>query len=500
VFRGRIAASGDLPPGGQADRLALAVFGALRDRSEEDRRFVLSALEALDSRVGASFYQHAVEGLRLAEAEQGAFPSYRAYERWRLSQPEPGAWPSGSSIGRAFGSWSAMLDQLGVEPMARPQAIALRARGRQFSHEELLTAVRLFVAAQSPAERLTFKRYRAWARDRNFEDHTGLTGEEVARRVPVSSDPFKREFGSFAQAMAEAGLQIPHYRMGRPHHSFSPTEIVDALRAAAKDSGERALRVASYNRWRETRLDRAYGAGRALHLPSEGAIFTTFGDWASALCAAGLINESDVAHVRRRGSQRSLEPSVAARELLRAIDEIGPPITRRRYAAWRDRQPRTITGKPEAPSDFSLHKVFGPWAVVIAEAFELRDQPRAVERLASWMEARHNGLIHDPELKRVYRAGHHRGLEASVAARELLLALNEVGPSMSRSEYHMWRRRQPLTVSGYPRAPTDGALHEVFGPWGMLVSIARELLDSPTAVDELAAWMEARRKARDDST
>jgi hypothetical protein len=136
--------------------------------------------------------------LRLCEAEIGRFPSYRAYEAWRLEQPSPSDWPSGSSIARAFSSWSAMLDALAVAPAARPQTVKMLAVGGAFTREELLEAIRR-CGRELGKSLLTFVDYRRGAQATRLED-----GHE---RVPLHITAFIREFGSFFTAVTDAGLE-----------------------------------------------------------------------------------------------------------------------------------------------------------------------------------------------------------------------------------------------------------------------------------------------------
>jgi hypothetical protein len=61
----------------QTDRLALALFALLVDRSESDRRHVLAALEVGAAGPHGVLRTRMIEALRLVEADTGSFPSYR---------------------------------------------------------------------------------------------------------------------------------------------------------------------------------------------------------------------------------------------------------------------------------------------------------------------------------------------------------------------------------------------------------------------------------------
>ena len=79
--------------------------------------------------------------MRCVEAGHGRFPSYQGYGGWGLGVEGTVDLPSGSSIGRAFGSWAMMLDRLEVEPLARPQANAMRSYGGPLTRAEILDAI-----------------------------------------------------------------------------------------------------------------------------------------------------------------------------------------------------------------------------------------------------------------------------------------------------------------------------------------------------------------------
>lgn len=66
----------------------------------------------------AAMRARSIEALRLAEAETGDCPSFRRYDAavWIVDRS-------------GVGSWSAMLDALGVEPTVRPATIARRSLG-----------------------------------------------------------------------------------------------------------------------------------------------------------------------------------------------------------------------------------------------------------------------------------------------------------------------------------------------------------------------------------
>jgi hypothetical protein len=344
----------DLPGGRrQADRLAVALYAVLVDRSEVDRRHVLRALQAPGTRgPRTAVRDHMASALRLCEAEIGRFPSYRAYEAWRLEQPSPSDWPSGSSVARAFSSWSAMLDALAVAPAARPQTVKMMAIGGAFTREELLEPIRRCgrELGKSP---LTFVDYRRWAQATRHDD-----GHE---RVPLNITPFMREFGSFSSAVTDAGLEPFLKSKAAANRSwYSRGEIAAALRGASQDLGERAPTTTQYMRWRRALLEEARSRGSKLALPSDISIYAHFPTWADALHASGLVADDEVDLVRRRAQGEATSPQRVAKSLLefQAAEWYGE--TRSDYMRWRAEQPR-IFGRLDAPDNWGLVRRYGKW-------------------------------------------------------------------------------------------------------------------------------------------
>jgi len=295
---------------------------------------------------------HMTSALRLCEAEIGRFPSYRAYEAWRLEQPSPSDWPSGSSIARAFSSWSAMLDALAVAPAARPQTVKMMAIGGEFTRDELLEAIRRCgrELGKSP---LTFTDYRRWAQATRHDD-----GHE---RVPLTITPFMREFGSFSSAVTDAGLEPFLKSKAAANRSwYSRDEIAAALRGASQDLGERAPTTTQYMRWRRALLEDARSRGSKLALPSDTSIYAHFLTWADALHASGLVADDEVDLVRRRAQGEATSPQRVAKSLLefQAAERYGE--TRSDYMRWRAEQPR-IFGRHDAPDNWALVRRYGKW-------------------------------------------------------------------------------------------------------------------------------------------
>jgi hypothetical protein len=347
----------DLPRGRRgADRLAVALYEVLADHSEADRRYVLGKLRPGGMGAGSRVLDQMTDVLRLCESDIGRFPSYRAYEAWRLQQDAPGDWPSGSSIGRAFGSWATMLDRLEVEPVARPQARALRSYGGPLTRAEVLDAIER-CAREVPERPLTFRSYRAWARAaRQRDEHD---------RVPLAIKPFVRLFGGFAEAARLVGVEPNMQLRGAANRSWYTTEEIGAaLRGASEALGDRAPSSRAYHQWRKALLAESRARGSRLSLPSDVAIYDHYPNWAAALHGAGLISDDEIAVVRRRISPVSRERVAAA-----LLDFIGqsPTVTRTEYVRWRKRQPMHL-GTRDAPDCWGMIKRFGTWPVLVEAA------------------------------------------------------------------------------------------------------------------------------------
>lgn len=358
----------------QTDPLALALFEVLRHHSETDRKHVLDALRFGAPGPDAAMRVRAIEALRLAEADLGDFPSFRRYEAWRLSQAFPHEWPSGSSIGRAWGRWSLMLDALGVKLTARPATVAMRSLGETLSREELLEAIGA-CSREVKTRPLTLKLYRQWA---------GATKDRQQHaRIPVSSEPFIREFGGFAHAAREAGLAASHASSGLAKGMYTNEEIFEALRRCSREIGDRAPTSSAYRAWRRPLMTKLREDGEGTQLPSDTAVLEHLQTWAYALHAAGLVTEQEMAFVRRRASRQPLNERRVAHALVCAVGELGPQMTPTQYTRWRARQPQPF-GVPEAPGQQTLVRTYARWPNLVATVVSVLgavDPPTELGRL-----------------------------------------------------------------------------------------------------------------------
>jgi hypothetical protein len=360
----------------QTDALALALFDVMRHRSEVDRKHVLEALRFGSSGPDAAVRVRAVEALRLAQAELGEFPSYRRYEAWRLSQACPHEWPSGSSIGRVWGRWSLMPDALGERVAPRPATVGMRDIGAVLTRDELLDAIR--TCAQEVASRpLTLTDYQQWAHaTKQREDHT---------RIPLSGDPFIREFGAFAHAAREAGLRGVE-ATGLTVGTYSDQQICEALRRCSHELQDAAPTSNAYRQWRRPLMTSLRERGDGSPLPSDTAALARYQTWAHALHAAGLITDEQIAQVRWRGSRQPLNERRVAAALIAAVRELGPQITPSQYDRWRARQPRPF-GQPHAPNQQTLTRRYVRWPNLIATVVSVLSAEDPVADLERILEA-----------------------------------------------------------------------------------------------------------------
>jgi hypothetical protein len=364
-----------------ADPLALAIFGALRDRPESDRLFVYRALSARCS-AGPSENPERVElalnALALCMQDAGGdAPSRRRYDAWRSEQERPDEWPSSTAIRNTFaGSWAKAIDALGVRPA--PDVLARRLL--DFTHgykaEEALAAIHACVAALQPT-RLSFATYRQWARE---ELHNP---DRAVERLPLSEQPFLKNFGSWGEALAAAGLADLLRTRGKsgdrrpqgPREAYSEERIRDALRQATSDLGTDQLTTRQYEKWRKSRIDDAHKEGRVIHLPGPQAVQFRFDSWPRALLKAGLISEEKAQLTPQHGS-RTWSNDELLGWLVLAMQTIPPPVIRTRkggrpssaihlaeYRQWRLerlRRAKDVSSRP--PSDVVIGKRFGSWA------------------------------------------------------------------------------------------------------------------------------------------
>lgn len=335
------------------------MFDLLATRPAVDRRLVLLALQARlgDGDAANSRQERIVAALRRCAADLGHAPSRRDWDTWRARQNRPQDWPSASAIRNAFGgSWSRARHAAGGQPSPAASALRLTAQGASYTDKEMLAA--LLAAGGENLSALTFEGYVRWARARAPR----LDGP----RTPRSGKPFRRRWGSWAQAMeaaAEAAGTTGNPRSRAWGKTYGSEVIIDALMEATADvkPGPHGLTFGQYDRWART-----HPLGRPR--PRAATVARHFGSWAHALEAAGLLGSHEARQrAARVGTPHSDEELVAW--LCRAVDECGQGVTRASYASWRRlviacREP----GDPIPPSDATLRLRLGGWGSALTRA------------------------------------------------------------------------------------------------------------------------------------
>jgi hypothetical protein len=349
------------------DRLALAIFGLLRSLSVGERRLVLSELDAVDRRARAPRERVALRALERCRTElHVAVPSKGRYERWRLSLKEPGV-PSATFVAGTFGGWARALDAAGLEPTVDLRVMRLRAMVKLASDEEILDGLRQ--CAEDLGQPLRFGVYREWARVREMQ---ARDGQPV---LPLSPSSFLSRFGSFANALASAGLDC-RVRGPRVAHADNRELGNTAVRAAHQATAPAALTFDAYAAWRSRELARLEEEGHVrVAIPASNTLRRAHGSWNGVLAAAGLMTQQRAAQ-GYRGRGRKLTDELVAQSVLLAVKELGPDIQREEYFQWRKRK----LLQPDAPRLASLSGITkrpGGWGDALHKAATARDAAEA---------------------------------------------------------------------------------------------------------------------------
>lgn len=345
------------------DQLALRIFEILRPLAEEDKRRVLSAIDAVEGPGGPSSERATLARASVERflAEAGGPPSKRRYEEWRISHSD-NAIPSATFVSNTFGSWAKAMDALGLKPTADIVGYRLRSLGSGPTNEEVIADLRR-CGRELGKKRLLFREYREWARG---EERAG----RAANTLLISPNSFITRFGSFATALRLAGLETALNGPRTRSSENTGERLIACLRRAAADERIDRITLERYDGWRE----RGLRAGHAI--PAGGTIAEHFGGWRRALSAAGLSssNEERAGYGRGRGRKVSLEHM--ARCLLEAAHRRGMPLTIGSYRKWRAMVLDDL-GLPPPPSESVIQNRIAPWSTIkelLEEAIREDDQ------------------------------------------------------------------------------------------------------------------------------
>jgi hypothetical protein len=255
-------------------------------------------------------------------------------------------------------------------PEADPTSRRLLAYGARFTEEQALGAVRTFLASLPHDEPPTQSRYLEWAAAAP-RDADGST------RMPCSSSPLRRMFGSWNSALRAAGAEQSLLRMRSRSRalSFTRDDAVAALRAAHAELGE-PLGGRRYDNWGreiERRRAREPDANIAPR-PTAHTVGRLFGGWRPALKA--VLGEEVLLSRHGQPCEYTREQLI---ELWRACRQhVGHPPAAHEYDAWRLSQTSHGDGTNSAPHNNTLCRRIGNgvWSGVAAAAGENLPRPR----------------------------------------------------------------------------------------------------------------------------
>jgi hypothetical protein len=319
----------------RADKLALCLFEQLRDRPVADRRFVFRALLGRLARFASNErVDVALRSLAACCAANGERAvSRRSYDAWRRAQSDPREFASAVLIRTTFGSWTKALEALGHDSAGDARARGLVNCGR----EELIAALRALAPVDGSC--LTHTAYLAAARAHNDALPPG------AQRFPLAPGAFLRVFGSWARALAAAGLPVsdaarhfadhPNRQAEAPTHGrrnakvmlgaradYVPERMLSWLQRAARELGSPYLTLKAYDRWAQAVSEAAAARGEVVVVPRAKTIEHRLG-WKTALQQAGLISEAERDRLGTGGFSYTDEDLLAG--LRRALRHFGGP-------------------------------------------------------------------------------------------------------------------------------------------------------------------------------
>jgi hypothetical protein len=238
----------------------------------------------------------------------------------------------------------------------------LRSMAKLASDEEILDGLRQ--CTEEVGQPLRFGVYREWAREREMR---AGDSEPV---LPLSPTSFLSRFGSFANALARAGLDCQVRGPRGPH--VDNRELGNAaVRAAHEATAPAPLTFKAYAAWRSRELARLEGAGNLrVAIPASNTLRRAHGSWNGVLAAAGLMTEERAAQ-GHRGRGRKLTDEVVAQSVLLAVQELGPDIEREEYFQWRKRK-LLQPGAPRLASLSGITKRPGGWGGALRKAVAAR--------------------------------------------------------------------------------------------------------------------------------
>lgn len=285
-----------IPDRRTADRMALAI----NDWAARQGPAVIEYLYLENARISQlptpEGVENAIESLQVCQQELllAGPPSRDRYRAWFLRQSPEIGWASPWTIERLCGNWGRARAAAVGEPTVPVAAIHAGRLGGYPSVEGLIGLLKRWHADAPDPER-RFEYFRAWMR---AQMDSGDADQLPARAVSIGT--FRRHFGSWPRAVANAGLLegmsfAAFKRLVTIPRKRSEAELRAALGnwAAWASAASKRLTVATLKEWREAVLHEHWQNGVVDGVPDQRAIAGHWGSFLDALVAAGLISTAE---------------------------------------------------------------------------------------------------------------------------------------------------------------------------------------------------------------
>lgn len=337
-------------------------LGAPEDRVGQDGIRIARATAALREAWTLELTEHGLSPTDPETREIKLTPE--AYERHRAAKPEA-QWPPVRSVRRWLGGdWATALSRAALPVTNHGDALVARL-GHKFTHAEMTQAIR--DCSTDLGAIPSFGSYIAWSKRPDVLRRPG--------RRPRSQAPFYERYGSWANALAAAGL-ITTKTPGRvvidgslrpAGYRYSEEQLVETLREAAKALGG-SPRTTAFKRWREETIQESLAEGHQRAIPDYGTYLKVYDTWDGALAGAGLPTLGGKATAKYGSIRKDANariPEEYLRKVLRmAYADVGEPFTTAAYEAWRaERKARDAEKglKERYPIWMTYRKRYGSW-------------------------------------------------------------------------------------------------------------------------------------------
>lgn len=277
-----------------AGGLALNIARQLRECSEGDRWAFVHAIRGQVLKVRPERVVLSLNAMAVCREDTGRI-SKGLYETWRSQQINPCEWPSSQFISDTFGhSWKRAMAALGADAVVDVLVSDLTTDTHVFTKAEIVANLREY--SEDPQRSLTFDAYREWAHERMLD-----SGRRQLRYIR-SMRRIKVLFGTWSLTLVAAGLEerakTGQWQVSRPRgtsRDYSPDRCRAWVRMAAPFCGDSKMTKDGYDKWARAHERDEARAGRHPVVPLSKTVCGAFGGWASALNAAGLIDDRELA-------------------------------------------------------------------------------------------------------------------------------------------------------------------------------------------------------------